>query len=204
MFVSTISETGAGQSIDDRENITAPQRWPRTGRGAPHRCGPVARPGCSITPYTLPPVATLEQPGNPLAPRDDRATSNASAQCLQHFPGYVPAVVSPGRQRALCFDSFAVLHSGESKTPVCAVERLTRPSVEAAKGLKRTDRVYPEARLPGADRTQLSDYTGSGYDRGHMAPAGDMPNDTAKTQSFSLANMVPQAPELNQRAWNQI
>ena len=164
----------------------------------------IQMPGCSITPYTLPPVATLEQPGNPLAPRDDRATSNASAQCLQHFPGYVPAVVSPGRQRALCFDSFAVLHSGESKTPVCAVERLTRPSVEAAKGLKRTDRVYPEARLPGADRTQLSDYTGSGYDRGHMAPAGDMPNDTAKTKSFSLANMVPQAPELNQRAWNQI
>ena len=70
--------------------------------------------GYRITPYTLPSVATLEPPGSPLAPRDDRATSNASAQCLQYFPGYVPAVASPGRQRALCFDSFAVLHSGQS------------------------------------------------------------------------------------------
>ena len=161
-------------------------------------------PGCSITPYTLPSTASVQRPGSTLAPRDDRTTSNAFAQCLQHFPGYVPAVASPGRQRALCFDSFAVLHSGESKTPLYAVERLTRSSVEAAKGIKRTDRFYPEARLPIADRAQLSDYFGSGYDRGHMVAAGNMPNDTAKAQSFSLANMVPQAPELNQGAWNQI
>ena len=161
-------------------------------------------PGCSIKSYTLPSTASVQRPGNSTVPRDDRAASSGFAQCMQHFPGYVPAVGGPGRQRALCFDSFAVLHSGESKTPVYAVERLTRSSVEAAKGIKRTDRFYPEARLPGADRAQLSDYVGSGYDRGHMAPAGDMPNDAAKAQSFSLANMVPQAPELNQRAWNQI
>ena len=31
-----------------------------------------------------------------------------------------------------------------------------------------------------------------------------MPDAASKAQSFSLANMVPQAPELNQRAWSQI
>jgi len=176
----------------------------------------VQAPGCSLQPYqapaTRPGVATTTRPPapsqtSPSAQAQPPATSAVAgdfARCAEHFPGRPPAVTWPGRQRALCFDSFAVLHSGESKTAVYTVERLTRTSVDAAKSIKRTDRFYPEARLPSADRAQLADYVGSGYDRGHMAPAGDMPTDAAKAQSFSLANMVPQAPELNQRAWSQI
>lgn len=176
----------------------------------------VQAPGCSLQPYQVPATrpgtaTTTRTPApsqsTPATPSQSPATSAVAgdfARCAQHFPGHAPAVAWPGRQRALCFDSFAVLHSGESKTPVYTVERLTRAGVEAAKAIKRTDRFYPEARLPSADRAQLADYAGSGYDRGHMAPAGDMPTDAAKAQSFSLANMVPQAPELNQRAWSQI
>ena len=155
-------------------------------------------PGCSVTPFEA-------KPGNPAVAVGERtAVAGDFSACPQHFPGAVPAIPWPGRQRALCFEAYAVLHSGESKTPVYTVERLTRSSVDAAKGVKRVDRFYPEARLPGADRAQLADYAGSGFDRGHMAPAGDMPTDSAKAQSFSLANMIPQAPELNQRGWSEI
>jgi endonuclease G len=125
------------------------------------------------------------------------------SQCPQFFPGVLPKIPSnaPSKQRELCFDAFAVLHSGQSKTPLFTVEHLTREQLSEAQDEERTNRFYPEARLPSADRGQLSDYKGSGFDRGHMAPAADMPNAQAMAQSFSLSNIVPQSRENNRKQW---
>ncbi|WP_119154961.1 DNA/RNA non-specific endonuclease [Caldimonas tepidiphila] len=125
------------------------------------------------------------------------------ADCRQFFPGEPPRLTAAKvhKPRELCYDAFAVLHSGQSKTPVYVVERLTREQLLDADDEKRTNRFFADARLPSAERAQLEDYKGSGYDRGHMAPAADMPTARAMAQSFSLANMVPQSRVNNQRAW---
>lgn len=104
----------------------------------------------------------------------------------------------------LCFAAFAVLHSAISRTPLYAAERLTRASVAAARSVDRVDAFHDENALPVEDRSRLDDYVRSGFDRGHMAPAGDMPTGPAQAQSFSLANIVPQDRELNRGTWAAI
>jgi endonuclease G, mitochondrial len=50
-----------------------------------------------------------------------------------------------------------------------------------------------------------SDYTGSGYDRGHQAPSGDRTNN-AETNSatFLMTNMIPQTADLNRGPWERL
>lgn len=102
----------------------------------------------------------------------------------------------------LCFGAFALLHSGITRTPLYVAEHCTRKSVEAARKLDtRDDRFHPEPRLSSTERAELADYRGSGFDRGHMAPSGDMGSPVDDHESFSLANIVPQASPLNRNGW---
>lgn len=51
----------------------------------------------------------------------------------------------------------------------------------------------------------LIDYKGSGYDRGHLCPAGDMKiNSTAMSESFFMSNMSPQVPSFNRGIWKRL
>ncbi len=46
------------------------------------------------------------------------------------------------------------------------------------------------------------DYKKSGYDRGHLCPAGDMAwSETAMSESFYMSNMSPQDPKFNRGIW---
>lgn len=104
----------------------------------------------------------------------------------------------------LCYEEFALFHSGLTRTPLWTAERLTSEGVIAAEAVDREDVFHPEGLLSSSNRSELEDYRRSGYDRGHMAPAADMASIKAQDQSFSLANMVPQLPELNRGLWSRI
>lgn len=129
----------------------------------------------------------------------------ASTACPEHFVGGQPPVLVQAklkpRTQELCFISFAVLHSGVSRTPLYAAEHLTRDNLALAKKLSRKDSFRAESALPPSDRAELEDYQRSGYDRGHLAPNADMPTRESQRDSFSLANMVPQVHANNAGVW---
>lgn len=72
---------------------------------------------------------------------------------------------------------------------------------------KRTKDFYQDSRLPSENclNPLPTDLSGSGFDRGHMAPSGDRTRDKVYNRGvFSMANIVPQAPQVNQKGWNDL
>ncbi len=50
-----------------------------------------------------------------------------------------------------------------------------------------------------------ADYSGSGYDRGHLCPSADVRHDAAAQQeTFYMSNMSPQAPQFNRGIWKKL
>lgn len=130
------------------------------------------------------------------------------ANCANLFPGgqvfSASQVDAQWKPTELCFKSFAVLHSGLSKTPLVVVERLDRQQLADALDSQRTNEFYADPRLKAGSRAELDDFSGSGLDRGHMAPAGNQPDQEAMAQSFALSNIVPQDPFNNRKVWSKV
>ena len=75
---------------------------------------------------------------------------------------------------------------------------------EVVGDLERTDD-FREDPLVSTGSASLEDYVGSGYDRGHIAPAADMEfSATAMSESFYMSNMSPQHPSFNRGRWKSL
>ncbi|MBN3729512.1 DNA/RNA non-specific endonuclease [Burkholderia sp. Tr-20390] len=136
------------------------------------------------------------------------AASAAPTTCAQHFVGgsapdvYVPALQT--RAHNTCHEAYASQASGLTKTGIWSAEHLTRNAVYAARNVPRFDDFRADSSIPDGDRAELSDYSGRGYDRGHLTPAGDAATAQAKDETFLLSNMVPQSHENNGNLWEWI
>lgn len=128
--------------------------------------------------------------------------------CLHLFPSGQPVPMSNFRAdfdlKGLCSDQFAVIHSGVTKSPLVVVERVTREMIAAGKGMERSDNFYPDPRVGSNKKAFPVDFSRSGYDRGHLAPAANAATEQAMQQSFSMSNMIAQAPQNNRRTWNKL
>jgi len=71
--------------------------------------------------------------------------------------------------------------------------------------LERLDNFRPDYRIPEMFRADLVDYSGSGYDRGHLVASADKrETELQNSETFLLSNMSPQAPNFNRKIWRNL
>lgn len=128
----------------------------------------------------------------------------AFADSIQGCKEYSTLGIPSKKGELLCRKGYLLAHSPENKTPIWVIEHLT---AEKASGtLPRYNKFEPDPDLSEGERAEISDYKGSGYDRGHMAPSADMRWDQqAMEECFYLSNMIPQVGKgMNQGIWKDL
>lgn len=111
--------------------------------------------------------------------------------------------VAQGNQSYLdiCRPGYFISYNEKTKSPAWVAERMTKESLDG-KTTSRTNNFRPDPSIPEQYRASLNDFRGSGYDRGHMAPAEDFRNSAEEmSDSFYLSNMIPQNSQLNRGTW---
>lgn len=113
----------------------------------------------------------------------------------------------PGLDNIRSHSDFVLSYDRRNRVPHWVFEHLTRESVQKTEGVDRAESKFEEdtSQHPYF-RSRNSDYKYSGFDRGHMAPAGNHRKDqTMCDQTFLLSNMAPQVGKgFNRDKWEHL
>jgi endonuclease G len=118
-------------------------------------------------------------------------------QCQVHSPyGFAE---TQRQAQAICREGYLVAYDAPVKIPVYVAYTL-KP--ENALGcFPRTNAFVADQSLNGTG-ARPDDYAGTGYDKGHAAPDGDLSyNQMVEYESFLMTNMYPQHGSLNRGIW---
>ena len=114
---------------------------------------------------------------------------------------FLPTV--SGKNQLVNHSYYSLSYNEKYEIPEWVAYRLTRKSLEA-KNVPRAKRFSSDPQVKSRSAVH-SDYSHSGYTRGHMAPAGDMAfNETAMKETFYMSNMAPQIREYNNGIWKEL
>ena len=113
-----------------------------------------------------------------------------------------PIPLVPRQEQIIRHSGYTVSYNKDLKIPNWVSYELTREETKGKE--KRGNRFIADPLVTGPIATN-ADYTRSGYDKGHMAPAADMKwSPEAMKESFYFSNMCPQHPQLNRRGWKNL
>ena len=132
------------------------------------------------------------------------STDNAQSETIiETLNLEVPAKLKDRSEKILRRSNYTVSYNRNWNMPNWVAWELNKSETKGKNGRINEFSVDPE--LPKANQVEPYDYSGSGYDRGHMCPAGDNQFDAqAMNESFYMSNICPQDHELNKGKWNDL
>ena len=115
----------------------------------------------------------------------------------------IPRLKEKRQEQVIKHEGYTVSYNSDYKIANWVAYELTSKEATSKKN-ERSNKFVSDPMVKGASATN-EDYTRSGYDRGHMAPAGDMKwSAKAMRESFYLSNICPQKPGLNRGIWKDL
>ena len=115
----------------------------------------------------------------------------------------IPAKLKDRSERILKRTNYTVSYNRNWNLPNWVAWELNKNETKGKNN--RRDEFVADTELPKDNQVEPWDYSGSGYDRGHMCPAGDNHyNDKAMSESFYMSNICPQNHDLNSGKWNDL
>lgn len=109
-----------------------------------------------------------------------------------------------GEDVKLPHTGFVVSYNLSKHTPSWVAWELTSEETRGPVSRKEYD-FMPDPMLDACYQVEKQEYANSGYDRGHMCPAGDMEwSSSAMNDCYYMSNICPQAPKLNQVYWERL
>jgi endonuclease G len=100
---------------------------------------------------------------------------------------------------AICREAYLVAYDAPVKIPAYVAYTLTPPNALGC--FPRTNAFVADQSLNGTG-ARPDDYVGTGYDKGHASPDGDLSwSEQVEYESFLMTNMYPQAGSLNRGIW---
>lgn len=141
----------------------------------------------------------VSQQDEPADRNDDSVQTDSNS-----IEGYeLPAFRKNSNEIILRRKGYTASYNPITKLPNWVAWRLT--AAHADGDAKRKGNVFHEDTDVPEPRANTYDYIRSGYDRGHMCPAGDNKWDAlAMEQSFLITNICPQDHVLNIGDWNNL
>lgn len=115
----------------------------------------------------------------------------------------IPQLKVKRTEQVIRHEGYTVSYNSDYKIANWVAYELTAKEAKSKK-TERSNKFVPDPQVKGATATN-NDYTRTGYDRGHLAPAGDMKwSAKAMRESFYLSNICPQKPALNRGIWKEL
>ena len=117
-------------------------------------------------------------------------------QCQVHSPYGFAA--TQRQAQPICREAYLVAYDAPVKIPVYVAYTLLPQNALGC--WPRTNAFVADASVPNGARPD--DYAGTGYDKGHAAPDGDLSwSQIVEYESFLMTNMYPQHGSLNRGIW---